>query len=121
MRMCVDVVAGVRVSVVRVQHRSLRRVEGAGHRGEGVRAWIPCHLKTHTHTLRLFSLHVPMLKPLCDYTNVKCVFTYLVVSRMLGAGVKTFTRARAGISWSTRLQTETEREIGKKDRKIDRG
>lgn len=29
---------------------------------------------------------------------------------MLGTGVKTFTGARTGIAWSTRLQRESERE-----------
>lgn len=40
----VDVVAGVRVRVVCVQHRSLWGVQGTGHRGEGVRAGVPGHL-----------------------------------------------------------------------------
>lgn len=39
---------------------------------------------------------------------------YLIVSRMLGTGVKTFTGARTGIAWSTRLQTERERQREKK-------
>lgn len=44
-RVGVDMVAGVCVRVVGVQHRRLRWVQGARHRGECVRAWIACHLK----------------------------------------------------------------------------
>lgn len=43
-RVCVDVMTRVCVRMVCVQHCSLWWVQGAGHRGEGVGARIPCHL-----------------------------------------------------------------------------
>lgn len=39
------------------------------------------------------------------------LFIYLIVSRMLGAGIKTFTGSRAWISWPTGLQSERRRQM----------
>lgn len=45
MRVCMDMVAGMCVSMVCVHHCWLWRVQGTGHWGEGVRPGVSCHLR----------------------------------------------------------------------------
>lgn len=53
------------------------------------------------------------------YFSYRNVSIYLIVSRMLGAGVKTFTGTRTWIPWPTGLQSEWRRERGGRERETE--
>lgn len=78
-RVCVDMVAGVCVCVVRFQHGSLWGVQGAGHRREGVRAGIPRHLSQVQE--KMTQLNTPISRSIScletQFFSVSIRFQYL--------------------------------------------
>lgn len=105
------------VCVVCVQQSRLRGVHGTGHRGEGMRSWIPSHLTLEGKSSNKICSY-SILSTL-NYSRVlhsdskdrvegkSCLSEYLVMSRVLGTGIEAFTGARTGVTRSTWLQIET--------------